>query len=83
MKTKPSTVKHGKVFAIYISEEQLNHVKKMAVRMSSTEGRLITASEAIRMAIEAVYPCEKQMEAFEEKKKRRIKRNNPNQMRLF
>ncbi len=32
----------------------------MALRMSLLEGRQITVSEAIRMAVEAVYPAPKQ-----------------------
>jgi len=36
--------------------EQLKQLEKMAARMSLSEGRLLTRSDAIRMAIEQCYP---------------------------
>lgn len=36
--------------------EQLKQVDRMTARMSLSEGRLLTRSDAIRMAIEQCYP---------------------------
>ena len=51
---------------VVLSKQHAERVKLMALRMSTQEGRQITVSEAIRMAIEAVYPIPKnQMNLFD------------------
>ncbi len=63
---RPKKIKKAKRICLFISEEQENRVKYMALRMSTQEGRQITVSEAIRMAIEAAYPIpKKQGDLFE------------------
>jgi len=46
--------------SIVISEKQLNRVREMAILMSHKQGKQIGVSEALRMAIEAVYPLPKE-----------------------
>ncbi len=45
-----------------MSKEQAEKIKEVAVKMSWQEGRNITPSEAIRMAIETIYKLPKQQE---------------------
>lgn len=63
-------LKDGKIFSIYLDKPHLEHVKRIAHRMSQQEGRDISTCEAIRMALEMVYPIEQQLEMFETKKQR-------------
>lgn len=65
-------VKDGKVFSIYLDRHHLIHLKQVAHVMSQAEGRDISTCEAIRMALETVYPVEKQMEMFPKKNLRHI-----------
>lgn len=60
----------GKNFSIYLDRPHLEHVKRMAHQMSQREGRDISTAEAIRMALELVYPIEQQLDMFDSKKKR-------------
>jgi hypothetical protein len=53
---------------VVISKEQDDWLKTLVVRMSSSEKRTITISEAIRMAIEAAYPVPKNQYDFVERK---------------
>lgn len=62
---RPKEIKDAKRLSVVLSEKQVNQIEKMANRMGIQENRRITTSEAIRMAIEAVYPLEKQLELFE------------------
>lgn len=50
--------------SVVLSKAQADWVQKMARSMAVQENRNITASEAIRMAIEAVYPLPKQLDLF-------------------
>ena len=63
---RPKEIKDAVRVSTVISRKQLEWVKHMAIQMSSKEGRQITTSEAIRMAIEGVYPLPKdsQMDLF-------------------
>lgn len=62
---RPKEIKDGVRLSVVMSREQAEQVKKMALRMSIQEGRTITVSEAIRIAVEAVYPVPKtQMSLF-------------------
>lgn len=70
MANRTKKVKDGKVFTIYLDKPHLEHMKSVAHRMSQQEGRDISTCEAIRMALEIVYPMAKQMEMFETKKQR-------------
>lgn len=63
-------VKDGKNFSIYLDRPHLEHVKRMAREMSRAEGRDISTAEAIRMALETIYPVDQQMDMFETKKAR-------------
>jgi predicted ATP-dependent protease len=65
---KPKTLPDGRAFTIYLDNRHLQHVKRMARQMSCQEGRDISTCEAIRMALEQIYPMEKQLELFETKK---------------
>ena len=63
---RPKEIKDGVRLSVVLSKQQAERVKCMALRMSNQEGRQITTSEAIRMAIETVYPLPKnQMNLFE------------------
>ncbi len=42
--------------SVVMSKDQGDFIKKMAIRMSVNECRQVTVSEAIRMAVEEVYP---------------------------
>ncbi len=55
--------------SIVISKEHLEWIKKVVLRMSFREGTQITLSEAIRIALETVYPLPKSQTDFLEKKK--------------
>jgi hypothetical protein len=74
MNTKPKKLKDGKVFTIYLDKPHLEHVKRVARHMSIREGRDISACEAIRMALETIYPMDTQLDMFGESKKKRLKR---------
>lgn len=56
---RPREIKDAIRVSTVLSKAQANHVKHMARQMSTREGRTITASEAIRMAIETLYPLPK------------------------
>ena len=62
----PKEIKDGTRLSVVLSKQQVERVKYMALRMSTQEGKQITVSEAIRMAVEAVYPIPKnQMTMFD------------------
>ena len=62
---RPKEIKEGVRLSVVLSKEQAERVKHMALQMSTQEQRQITVSEAIRMAIESVYPVPKnQMDLF-------------------
>lgn len=56
---KPKKIKDSIRVSAVISKKQLAWLQHMAIRMSSMEGKQISVSEAIRMAIEAAYPVPK------------------------
>jgi hypothetical protein len=56
---RPKEINDGVRLSVVLSKKQAERVKYMALRMSTQEGRQITVSEAIRMAIETVYPVPK------------------------
>lgn len=62
---RPKEIKDAVRISIVLSKVQTDRVQHMARQMSAREGRTITASEAIRMAIEALYPVPKnQLDLF-------------------
>ena len=64
--SRPKEFKDGVRLSILMSKKQSDRVKYMALRMSTSQGRQIGVSEAIRMAIEAAYPIPKtQNDLFE------------------
>jgi|GEM_PF-2329536 len=67
---KPKKLRDGKIFSIYLDKSQLEHVKRIANRMSQIEDRDVSTCEAIRIALEASYPMQKQLDLFETKKMR-------------
>lgn len=56
---RPKEIKDGVRLSVVLSKKQADRVKYMALSMSAQEGRAITVSEAIRMAIESIYPVPK------------------------
>lgn len=56
---RPKEIKDCVRLSVVLSKVQAERIKYIAIRMSSQEGRQITVSEAIRMAIEAAYPVPK------------------------
>ena len=63
---RPKEIKDGVRLSGVLSKQQAGRTKPIALRMSTQEGRQITTSEAIRMAVEAVYPVPKnQMTMFD------------------
>jgi hypothetical protein len=63
---RPKEMKDGVRLAVFMPKSQAERVKYMAISMSKQEGRQITVSEAIRMAIETAYPVPKgQAELFD------------------
>jgi hypothetical protein len=63
---RPKKITEEVRLSVVLSKQQADRVKLMAIRMSSQEGRQITVSEAVRMAIETVYPIPKQLDLFGE-----------------
>lgn len=62
---RPKEIKDAVRISVVLPRAQSNRVHHMARQMSAREGRTITASEAIRMAIEAMYPVPKnQLDLF-------------------
>ncbi len=59
---RPKIIKDDVRLSVVLSKAQLERVRYMALRMSSQEGRQITVSEAVRMAVEAVYPVPEDMQ---------------------
>ena len=62
--TRPKKIKDAIRVSVILPKAQAERVKQMAIQMSSQEGRVITTCEAMRMAIETVYPIPKQMSLF-------------------
>jgi hypothetical protein len=56
---RPKEIKEGVRLSIVLSKKQAERVKYMALQMSKKDGRMISVSEALRMAIETVYPIPK------------------------
>ncbi len=56
---RPKEIDNGVRLSVVLSKEQSDWMKKMALRMSAKEGRQITVSKAIRLAIEVAYPIPK------------------------
>lgn len=54
------SVKNEKRVSVCLSKEQLSQVERMAIQMSTQEGKIVTISEAIRRAVETCYPANKQ-----------------------
>lgn len=64
---RPKQLEDAVRISCVISKKQLRQIERAAINMSKQEGRLISVSEAIRMAIETAYPIpkeEKQMDLF-------------------
>lgn len=57
--SRPKEIKDAVRLSVVLSKEQAKRIEYMAIRMSTQEGRQITVSEAIRMAIETTYPVPK------------------------
>lgn len=61
---KPKKIKDAVRLSVVMSQAQVDWLQHMAIRMSSQEGRQITVSEAIRMAVETAYPVPKNQMAL-------------------
>ena len=61
---KPKKIKDAVRLSVVLSQAQADRVQHMAIKMSAQEGKQITTSEAIRMAIETAYPLPKQLNLF-------------------
>ena len=61
---RPKKIDNSVRLSVVLSKKQADWMKRMALRMSSQEGRQITVSEAIRMAIEVAYPVPKNQTDF-------------------
>lgn len=82
--TKNKVLKEGVLFTVYLEKEHVLHIKRLAARMSVAEGRDISASESVRLALEEIYPYNKQTEMFPDlgKKKRLKKKASEHQLSL-
>ena len=76
-------IKDGKVFSMYIDKAQLEHLKSVARRMSVQEGRDVSASEVIRIAVELIWPIDKQMDMFPQNKRIQRVKKTSNQASMF
>jgi len=56
---RPKTIEESVRVSVVMSKKQLEWIQHMGRKMSVAEGRTITASEAIRLAIENAYPVPK------------------------
>ena len=56
---RPKKIKDITYLSVALSKVQAERIKYMCIKMSTQLQRQITASEAIRMAIEAAYPVPK------------------------
>ena len=65
---RPKEIKDAKRISVVISDKQLKQIEKMSNHIGTQENRKVTVSEAIRLAIEAVYPLPKQFDMFEGRK---------------
>jgi hypothetical protein len=61
---KPKKIKDAVRLSVVLSKAQADRLQQRAIQMSMQEGRQITVSEAVRTAIEAVYPLPKQFDLF-------------------
>lgn len=62
--SKPKKIKDTVRLSVVLSIAQVDRVQQRAIQMSMQEGRQITVSKAVRMAIEAVYLLPKQLDLF-------------------
>lgn len=56
---RPKKIKESVRLSVVLSREHAEIIKLMAIRMSSQQGRQITVCEAMRTALEEVYPVPK------------------------
>ena len=61
---RPLQIKNAKRISVVISDRQLKQIEKMSNHIGTQESRKVTVSEAIRLAIETVYPLPKQYDMF-------------------
>ena len=64
-------LENGKTLTIYLEKDQIDHLKKIALRLSAQQNALIGMSEVIRDALYIVYPYARQQEMFAKKKLRK------------
>lgn len=62
---RPKKINNAVHLSVLLSKEQADRIKHVALKMSVQEGRQISVCEAIRMAIETVYPVPKQKGLFD------------------
>lgn len=61
---RPKQLKDAVRVSVVLPRAQMERVQQLALRMSLEEGRAITASEAIRLAIEKCYPMPNKQMSF-------------------
>ena len=54
---------------VTVSTKYLEHLKRISVRISMQQGKIVTLSEAIRAVLENAYPMPKTSDLFEIKPK--------------
>ena len=61
---RPKKINNAVHLSVLLSKEQADRIKHVALKMSVQEKRQISVCEAIRMAIEAVYPIPKNQQGL-------------------
>lgn len=59
MASRKDELKNSVRTTIYLEENQIDTIKNAAIKLSVSEGRIVTHSEAIRRAIDICYPSMK------------------------
>ena len=61
---RPKKLEDGERLSVVLPKKQVDQIRRRALQMSVQEGRTITVSEALRMAVEMAYPLPKQTTLF-------------------
>jgi len=80
---KSRTLTEGTYFTVYLDENQVKHIKSLALKLSVQQGYCVSVSNLVRDAIDLAYPLPKQLDAFGNMGKRRRIKKQPTQMELF
>lgn len=82
---KEKKIKDPKALSIYIESEHIDHLRRIASKMTLREGRYISVSELIRDTLAEVYSFtpEIQLELFKKVSKRKLRRIADKKMNAF